>query len=210
MPQTMPQRFQAAIAGMPVVAILRGVEPDEVVEIAQAILDVGIRVIEVPLNSPQPLASIRKLVEHFGSQAVIGAGTVLSVSEVEACHEAGAQIIVSPNTEPEVIRATVAAGMVSLPGCLTPTEAFTALSAGANAIKLFPGEMVSAATVKAMRAVLPKSALVFVVGGVSTALIPAYREAGADGFGVGGSIYKAGFTADKARASAAEFAAALT
>lgn len=202
-------RFHLLTAQVPVIAILRGVRPDEVVGIAQGIYDAGIRVIEVPLNSPDPFCSIEKLREHFGHSTVVGAGTVLNCEDVAACHDAGAQIIVSPNMNTEVVRATVIAGMVSLPGCLTPTEAFAAVNAGASAIKLFPGEMVPPNAVKALRAVLPKDAKIYIVGGVSVDAVGSYRNVGADGFGVGGFIYKAGSSAEEVRAKADQFVAAL-
>ena len=202
-------RFAEAIAAIPIVAILRGVKPDEVIAVAQAIFDVGVRVIEVPLNSPDPFTSIANLATQFTDRAIVGAGTVLTVEDVARCKAAGAQIIVSPNMNPDVIRATVAAGMISAPGCLTPTEAFAALDAGAHAVKLFPGELISAAVVKAMRAVLPKQAVVLVVGGVSADLISQYREAGANGFGIGGGIYRPGTSAEQAGANARAFVAAL-
>jgi 2-dehydro-3-deoxyphosphogalactonate aldolase len=202
-------RFDKAIAAMPIIAILRGVKPDEVIAVAQAIFDAGVRVVEVPLNSPDPLQSIAKLAAHFGDRAIIGAGTVLTVDDVARCKAAGAQIIVSPNMNPDVIRATVAASMISAPGCLTPTEAFAALDAGAHAVKLFPGELVSAVAVKAMRAVLPRQAIVLVVGGVSANMISDYREAGANGFGIGGGIYRTGTSAEQAGGNAAAFVAAI-
>jgi 2-dehydro-3-deoxyphosphogalactonate aldolase len=205
----LPNRFAEAIAAMPIVAILRGVTPDEVVSVAQAIFDAGVRVIEVPLNSPYPLTSITKLAAHFGDSAIVGAGTVLTVDDVARCKAAGAQIIVSPNMNPDVIRATVAAGMISAPGCLTPTEAFAALDAGAHAVKLFPGELISAAAVKAMRAVLPRQAIILVVGGVSAKMICDYREAGANGFGIGGGIYRPGASPEQAGANTAAFVTAL-
>ncbi len=201
--------FAEVIAAMPIVAILRGVKPDEVIAVAQAIYEAGVRVIEVPLNSPDPLISVANLAAHFGDRAIIGAGTVLNAEAVALCKAAGAQIIVSPNMNLDVIRATVAAGMISAPGCLTPTEAFAALDAGAHAVKLFPGELISAAAVKAMRAVLPKQAIVLVVGGVSADLISQYREAGANGFGIGGGIYRPGMSLEQAGANAATYVAAL-
>ena len=201
--------FAEAIAAMPIVAILRGVKPDEVIAVAQAIYEAGVRVIEVPLNSPDPLISVARLAAHFSDRAIIGAGTVLTVEDVELCNAAGAQIIVSPNMNPDVIRATVAAGMISAPGCLTPTEAFAALDTGAHAVKLFPGELISAAAVKAMRAVLPREVIVLVVGGVSADLISQYREAGANGFGIGGGIYRPGTSPEQAGANAATYVAAL-
>jgi 2-dehydro-3-deoxyphosphogalactonate aldolase len=204
------ERFIDAIATMPIIAILRGVAPDEVVAVAQAIYDSGVRVIEVPLNSPDPFTSIKRLAAHFGDTAIVGAGTVLTVVDVERCKDAGAQIIVSPNMNADVIRGTVAAGMISAPGCLTPTEAFAALDAGAHAVKLFPGELISPAAVKAMRAVLPEDTTVLVVGGVSTDHISGYRDAGVSGFGIGGSIYRVGYSAEQARANAAAFVAVIT
>lgn len=209
-PSNMAVRFSETITAMPIVAILRGINPDEVIAVAQAIYDAGVRIIEVPLNSPNPLVSIAKLSAHFENRAIIGAGTVLTVENVAQCKAAGAQIIVSPNMNPFVIQATVSAGMISAPGCFTPTEAFVALDSGAHAVKLFPGELISAAAVKAMRAVLPQDAIVLVVGGVSAASINSYRDAGANGFGIGGGIYQAGSSPEESGAKAAAFVAALS
>ena len=202
-------RFRRAITDMPIIAILRGVQPDEVIAVAQGIYDAGVRVIEVPLNSPDPFTSIALLAAHFGDTAIVGAGTVLNTGDVAHCKAAGAQIIVSPNMNPDVIRSAVASGMISAPGCLTPTEAFAALDAGAHAVKLFPGELISAAAVKAMRAVLPKDSIVLVVGGVSAELVSSYRDAGASGFGIGGGIYRAGYSAETAGTNAAAFVSAM-
>ncbi len=201
--------FHQRLSAMPVVAILRGVTPGEVVDVAEAIIASGVTIIEVPLNSPDPFTSIAHMAKHFAGRAVIGAGTVLSVDDVAKCHAAGAQLIVSPNMNPSVIRASVAAAMVSAPGCMTPTEAFAALDAGAHAIKLFPGEMISATVIKAMRAVLPKDTTVLVVGGVTPATVKEFQAAGTNGFGVGGSIYRPGTTAKDARANAAAFVRAF-
>ncbi len=202
---TLIAEFKRRLAEMPVVAILRGVKPDEVEAVVEAILAAGVTIIEVPLNSPDPFTSIARMAKAFAGRALIGAGTVLTLDDVARCHAAGAQLIVSPNMNPAVINASVAAGMVSAPGCMTPTEAFAALGAGAHAIKLFPGEMISPAAVKAMRAVLPKEATVLVVGGVTPATIADFRAAGANGFGVGGGIYRAGTTAEEAGRNAAAF-----
>lgn len=202
-------RFRQIVADMPLIAILRGVCPEEVVAVAQSIRDAGIRIIEVPLNSPDPFTSIAKLSAHFGSDTIIGAGTVLDTADVARCREAGAQIIVSPNMNTAVVKATVSSGMISAPGCFTPSEAFAALDAGAHAVKLFPGEMISAAGVKAMRAVLPKEAIVLVVGGVSSETVGQYREAGADGFGIGGAVYRAGYSPEIAGRNAARFVDAI-
>jgi 2-dehydro-3-deoxyphosphogalactonate aldolase len=206
---TLHADFLARLAAMPVVAILRGVTPDEVEAVVEAIIDAGVTIIEVPLNSPDPFVSIELMANRFAGRAIIGAGTVLSVADVERCKNTGAQMIVSPNMRPDVIAASVSGGMISAPGCLTPTEAFAALDAGAHAVKLFPGELISPSVVKAMRAVLPKSATVLVVGGVSVENAGVFRAAGADGFGVGGSIYRVGTTAEEAGRNATAFAAAL-
>ena len=201
--------FRRRLAAMPVVAILRGVTPAEVEAVAEAILAAGITVIEVPLNSPDPCRSIALLAARFAGRAIIGAGTVLNVADVARARDAGSQLIVAPNMRPDVIAASIAAGMLSAPGCLTPTEAFAAIDAGAHAVKLFPGELVSPAAVKAMRAVLPATATVLVVGGVTPANSAGFRAAGADGFGVGGAIYRAGTSAADAGRNAAAFAAVL-
>lgn len=201
--------FHARLSAMPVIAILRGVRPNEVEDIVEAIIAAGVNIIEVPLNSPDPFASIAVMAKRFAGRAIIGAGTVLTVQDVAACKAAGAQLIVSPNMNPDVIKASVAAGMISAPGCMTPTEAFAALDAGAHAIKLFPGEMISASVVAAMRAVLPKDAIVVIVGGVTPMTVPEFQAAGVSGFGVGGSIYRFGTTAHEAGRNAAAFVQAL-
>src|SRR5687768_3863256 len=154
--------FQRYFAACPLVAIIRGVTPDEVVEVGEALYEAGIRIIEVPLNSPEPFESIARLAKCVGDRALIGAGTVLTSLQVRDVKEAGGQLIVSPNTNSEVIAASVAAGLVSCPGYFTPTEAFTALAAGAHALKLFPAEAATPAMLKAQRAVLPKDASILV------------------------------------------------
>ena len=203
------QDFTTRLAQMPVVAILRGVRPEEVEAVAEAIVAAGVTIIETPLNSPDPLISIARLADRFAGRALVGAGTVLTVDQAVRCHAAGAQIIVSPNFRADVVARTVSLGMVSAPGCFTPTEAFAALEAGAHAVKLFPGELVTPASVKAVRAVLPRAAKVLVVGGVTPDRLQAYLAAGVDGFGVGGSIYRQGVSAEEAGRNAAVFAAAL-
>jgi 2-dehydro-3-deoxyphosphogalactonate aldolase len=206
---TLHEDFLARLNAMPVVAILRGVTPGEVEDIVEAIVSAGVTIIEIPLNSPDPFASIELMANRFAGRAIIGAGTVLSVANVQRCKDAGSQLIVSPNMRPDVIVASVAGGMLSAPGCLTPTEAFAALDAGAHAVKLFPGELISPSVVKAMRAVLPKAATVLVVGGVTVDNAAAFRSAGADGFGVGGSLYRVGTSANDAGRNAAAFARVL-
>jgi 2-dehydro-3-deoxyphosphogalactonate aldolase len=206
---TLHEDFLARLHAMPVVAILRGVTPAEVEGVVEAIIAAGVTIIEVPLNSPDPFASIELMAKRYAGRALIGAGTVLSVADVQRCKDAGSQLIVSPNMRPDVIAASVGGDMLSAPGCLTPTEAFAALDAGADAVKLFPGELVSPAVVKAMRAVLPKAATILVVGGVTAENAAAFQTAGADGFGVGGSIYRAGTSAEEAGRNAAAFARVL-
>ena len=181
----------------PLVAIIRGVTPADAADIASALYEGGIRIIEVPLNSPDPLASVRAIADALGERALIGAGTVLQPEQVAQVRDAGGRIVVSPNMNPAVIRATVEAGMVSSPGIFTPSEAFTALDAGAHALKLFPAEAATPRVVKALRAVLPRGAHLLVVGGVTPDSMAGWLEAGADGFGLGSGIYKPGETSDQ-------------
>jgi 2-dehydro-3-deoxyphosphogalactonate aldolase len=187
--------FDEAFAELPLIAILRGVKPDEAVEIAGALVAAGFRMIETPLNSHDPLTSIARMAKAFGARAVIGAGTVLSVAEARAVAKAGGRMIVSPNTDPRVIRETKKLGLASAPGAATPSECFVALAAGADVVKLFPGEMITPAVVKAMRAVLPRTARLVPVGGVSIDNMASYRAAGASGFGIGSMLYKPGDSA---------------
>ena len=186
----------------PLVAIIRGVKPDEVEAIGEAIYAAGIRIIEGPLNSPQPLDSIGRLAKSLGDRALIGAGTVLDPGDVARVRGVGGRLIVSPSTDTEVIAATAQAGMVSSPGFFTPSEAFQALKAGATALKLFPAEAVTPAFVKAQRAVLPKDVPLLVVGGVRPDNMRAWLDAGADGFGLGSGLYKPGQTPDEVAAQA--------
>ena len=196
--------FRLYFAECPLVGIVRGVTPDEAEAIAQALYDGGIRIIEVPLNSPEPFESIRIIAERFGDRVLVGAGTVLDPADVSRVAQAGGRLVVSPNTNMAVIEATVAAGLVSSPGYFTPSEAFEAIRAGAHAIKLFPAEAASPGVVKSQRAVLPKNVPLIVVGGVTPESIPGWMAAGADGFGLGGGLYKSGqdpqTTLEKARA----------
>ena len=190
-------RFHAYLGECPLVAIIRGVTPDDAAGIGKAILDAGIRIIEVPLNSPDPLKSISILAQRFGDVALIGAGTVLTTQQVGEVDEAGGALVVSPNVNADVIRATAAAGLVSCPGYFTPSEAFAALSAGATGLKLFPAEGASPAFLKGQRAVLPKEVPVLAVGGISPANMRPWLEAGASGFGLGSGLYKPGQSADE-------------
>jgi 2-dehydro-3-deoxyphosphogalactonate aldolase len=193
----------------PLVAVIRGVTPDEVEAIGAALWESGIRIIEVPLNSPQPFGSIAKLAAAFGERALIGAGTVLEPGEVAKVREAGGRLIVSPDTREAVIEAAVAAGMVSTPGYFTPSEAFAALRAGAHALKFFPAEAATPAVLKAQRAVLPSDVPLLVVGGVRPEAMRGWLEAGADGFGLGSGLYKPGRSAEETAACARAYIAGL-
>src|SRR5688572_19945581 len=189
--------FDAAFARCPLIAILRGVTPGEVVAVGEALFEAGFRLIEVPLNSPEPLESIARLAKAFANRAVIGAGTVLRATEVTAVRTAGGTMIVSPNTNADVIAATKQSGLVSLPGIATPSEAFAALEAGATALKLFPAEGASPAVLKAIRAVLPAGVRVLPVGGITPGSMTPWLEAGAAGFGIGSALYSAGVGLDE-------------
>lgn len=177
---------------LPLVAILRGLEPQRAVAVGEVLVEAGFDMIEVPLNSPEPLVSIAALVEALGHRALIGAGTVLAEAKVDALAAIGAKLVVSPNCNPAVIRRTSAHGMVSLPGVLTPTEMFAALEAGASGLKLFPAEMAGPAVIKAVRAVLPPAVPILAVGGISAANMGDYLAAGAAGFGIGGALFTPG------------------
>jgi 2-dehydro-3-deoxyphosphogalactonate aldolase len=192
----------------PLIAILRGVEPDDVVEIGGALIAAGLRIIEVPLNSPQPIASIRNLSQSFGDEALIGAGTVMTPEEVAAVKAAGGRLIVMPHSDPSIIKAAVGNGLIAVPGVATPSEGFAALAAGADGLKMFPGEALPPAVVKAWRAVFPPQTLLLPVGGVSAANVPNYLGAGASGFGIGSALYAPGRLAGDVRRRADELVAA--
>ncbi|CAN7435963.1 2-dehydro-3-deoxy-6-phosphogalactonate aldolase [Phenylobacterium sp. LjRoot225] len=202
-------RFAEAFDACPLVAILRGVTPAEAPEVGEALVEAGFTLIEVPLNSPSPYDSIARLASRLAGRAVVGAGTVLSPDQVPRVAAAGGALVVSPNTEPGVIRATVETGLISLPGYFTPTEGFAALAAGAHALKLFPAEGGSPAFLKAQRAVLPGDAKVLAVGGVTRETMPAWRAAGADGFGLGSALYSAGKPVEAIARDARRFTTAL-
>jgi 2-dehydro-3-deoxyphosphogalactonate aldolase len=197
------------LARCPLIAILRGVTPDEVVAIGEALHDAGIAIVEVPLNSPEPIESIRRLVQRFGGRMLIGAGTVMSPAQVEEVDAAGGRLIVMPHSDVAVIRAAKDHGLLACPGYATPTEAFAALAAGADGIKLFPAEASSPTVLRAMRAVLPPSVPVLPVGGIDADTMAVWRAAGAAGFGIGSSIYKPGDTPDVVAAKAATLVRAL-
>lgn len=201
--------FDRHFAACPLVAVLRGIRPDEVEAVGEALITAGLRILEVPLNSPDPYESINRLSALAGDRALVGAGTVLDVESVVRVAAAGGGLVVSPSTDTAVIAATVAAGMVSLPGFFTPTEAFTALAAGAHGLKFFPAEAGSPAVIKALKAVLPRGVPVLAVGGMTPDGMAAWSAAGADGFGLGASLFKPGTSAAAAGDMAARFVAAL-
>ncbi|MDU4056267.1 MAG: 2-dehydro-3-deoxy-6-phosphogalactonate aldolase [Pseudomonas oryzihabitans] len=192
---------------LPLIAILRGVTPDEIVAVGRALHDAGFRVIEIPLNSPQPYESIRRLTAELGESCLIGAGTVLTEAQVAEVDAAGGRLIVSPNANLAVIRASKAAGLVSAPGVATPSEGFAALDAGADSLKLFPAEQLGPAVVKAWRAVFPKELALLPVGGITSDNMGPYVAAGANGFGLGSALYKPGLSAAQVSANAQAFAA---
>jgi 2-dehydro-3-deoxyphosphogalactonate aldolase len=194
-----------ALIPTPLVAILRGVKPDEAEAIAAPIVEAGFGAIEVPLNSPEPLASIAILARRFGERIVIGAGTVLEPYEVDDVAEAGARLVVAPNADRAVIERAAKLKLVSLPGVATMTEAFAALKAGASGLKLFPGEAIPPEVVRAWRSVLPKATPLLPVGGITPERIAPYRRAGADGFGIGSALYKPGASVDKVARAAEAF-----
>lgn len=204
---TTVDRFREAMRELPLVAILRGLKPEEAPVIGDVLVEAGFRLIEVPLNSPQPLDSIAALRRRFPG-AVVGAGTVLTAAEVRDVASAGGELVVAPNFDREVVEETVRLGMASLPGIMTPTEAFAALKTGAHGLKLFPAELVSPAVVKALLAVLPKGTPLIPVGGIGADNLDAWRVAGAAGFGLGSSLYKPGDDAATVRAKAAAIVSA--
>ncbi|HEX7073842.1 MAG TPA: 2-dehydro-3-deoxy-6-phosphogalactonate aldolase [Hyphomicrobiaceae bacterium] len=191
-----------AISECPLIAILRGITPAECEAVGTALVETGFRIIEVPLNSPEPLDSIRILADRFGAAALIGAGTVLSPAAVDDVAGAGGRLIVMPHSDPAVITAAKSQGLACLPGVATPTEAFAALAAGANALKLFPAEAIPPSAVKALRAVLPPGTRLLPVGSIGAHNMAAYLKAGAAGFGIGSTLYRPGKTVDDVRREA--------
>lgn len=199
--------LRQAMARCGLIAILRGVRPDEVEAIAEVLIEAGFSMIEVPLNSPDPFESIGRLVRRFGADALVGAGTVLSAADVARVGGLGGRLVISPNVDASVIAATAQSGMISLPGYFTPSEAFAALDAGATGLKLFPAEGASPAVLKAHRAVLPKTVPIFAVGGITPATRSQWSGI-ADGFGLGSALYRPGMTPEDVRSSAQAFVSA--
>jgi 2-dehydro-3-deoxyphosphogalactonate aldolase len=200
--------FARFLAPLPLIAVLRGITPEEIADVAGALYDAGFRVLEVPLNSPRAFASIALLAQRHGDDCLVGAGTVIEVADVARIRDAGGRLVVMPHADTAVVRAAKAAGLVCAPGVATPTEAFAAIAAGADGLKMFPAEALPPAALKAWRAVLPKQVPVFAVGGIRPETMAAYWAAGAAGFGTGSNLYRPGATPADVRAAAAAFAAA--
>ena len=200
--------FAAGFSENPLIAILRGLEVKNALAVADMLVEAGFKIIEVPLNSPEPLISIARIAERHSGEALIGAGTVITPAQVSAVAEAGGRIIVSPNMNPDVGRAAKAKGLFWCPGVMTPSEAFRALELGASALKFFPAEMVPPKAIAALRAVLPQKALIAVVGGITPDNMAAYHSAGANGFGLGSALFKPEYALDDIRLRAREFATA--
>jgi 2-dehydro-3-deoxyphosphogalactonate aldolase len=201
--------WRHAMSTLPLVAILRGIAPPECEGVADVLVRAGWQLLEVPLNSPDPLASIATLARRH-PDAIVGAGTVRTAEEVKAVHAAGGRLVVSPHFDARVVHAAAALGLVCLPGVATPSEAFAALEAGATGLKLFPAEMIPPAAVKAMRAVLAPDVLLLPVGGIAPVTMAAYRSAGASGFGIGSALYQPGRDLQAIAAAAQAFADAWT
>ncbi|OGN52186.1 MAG: 2-dehydro-3-deoxy-6-phosphogalactonate aldolase [Caulobacterales bacterium RIFOXYB1_FULL_67_16] len=197
-----------SLDALPLIAILRGLTPDEAVAVGEAVVAAGFRCLEVPLNSPEPLESIRRLRAALDGRALVGAGTVLTVAAAREVAQAGGQLIISPNTDTAVIRETKALGLLSLPGFFTPSEAFAALDAGADALKLFPAEIAGPRGLKAVRAVLPAATRVYPVGGVDPDSMGQWLAAGASGFGIGSAVFKPGQSPEEVGRNAAAFVSA--
>lgn len=202
------QRFIAANAKLPLVAILRGIKPEEADAIGLKLYEAGFRLIEVPLNSPEPFTSIATIRRALPADALVGAGTVLSVEQVGQLKDCGGELVVMPHADTAVIRAAKAAGLVCAPGVVTPTEAFAALAAGADALKIFPAELVTPSILKAVRVVLPKDTRLLPVGGITPDNMRPYIDAGATGFGLGSALYKPRMSADEVAGVARKFVAA--
>jgi 2-dehydro-3-deoxyphosphogalactonate aldolase len=208
MTDAMPS-LDEALSRMPLIAILRGVRPAEAIDIAERLVAAGLTIIEVPLNSPDPFDSIAGITQAVGGQALVGAGTVLDPADVGRVHRAGGRLIVMPHSDPAVIGAAREAGLPVVPGVMTPTEAFAALASGADALKLFPGELIGANVVRALMAVLPTGTRVIPTGGIGTGNMAEYWRAGVAGLGIGSALYKPGKSPARIEADARAFVAAM-
>jgi 2-dehydro-3-deoxyphosphogalactonate aldolase len=202
-------QLDEALAALPLIAILRGLRPEEAIDVATVLLEAGFRVVEVPLNSPSPLLSIERIAARFEGRMLVGAGTVIHAGAVAEVAQAGGRLIVSPNFDAAVVAATKQRELASIPGVATPSEAFAALAAGADAIKLFPAEMITPTVMRSLKAVLPASARLIPVGGITPENMAAYREAGAHAFGIGSALFKPGKSLTEITAAAAAFADAI-
>jgi 2-dehydro-3-deoxyphosphogalactonate aldolase len=201
--------FRSYLSAFPLVAILRGLKPDNAVEVGQALVDAGFRIIEVPLNSPEPLVSIERLAKTCPGEILIGAGTVLDPSDVERIRDAGGRLIVMPHSDPDVVGRAKALGLFCTPGVATPTEGFAALKNGADAIKLFPAENLAPPVVRAWRAIFPPDALFLPVGGITPDNMKGYVDAGANGFGLGSALFAPNLSAAEVGQRARRFAEAV-
>ena len=195
---------------LPLVAILRGITPQQSEDVVEALYGAGFRLVEVPLNSPNPLDSIERIAKQFGDDMLVGAGTVLSTDQVAQVSDRGGRLIVSPNTNISVIEASIARQMISIPGAATPSEAFTCIAKGAHAVKVFPAEMITPSILSSWRAVLPASVALLPVGGIDHNNMLDYWQAGASGFGLGGSLYKPNLSLGDISANATKLAWSMT
>ena len=198
----LPDRFRAQLDALPLLAILRGLRPEDAVAVGTILVEEGIRLLEVPMNSPDPLESVRRMRRALGDEALVGVGTLIDRDRLEEVIAAGAQVVVTPHFDPSLVAATRAKGLVSLPGVLSPTEAFAALAAGAHALKLFPAEACPPPMVHAIRAVLPPETILLPVGGIREESMAPYFSAGASGFGLGGRLFKPGMDLETIRSRA--------
>ena len=202
--------FFSAIEKHPLIAILRGIKPTEVVDVAEILIEKDFKIIEIPLNSPDPIRSIELLTHYFENHAIIGAGTVLDEASIRSIAEAGAKLVVMPNGNGIVVKAAKDRGLIAIPGIATPSEAFAMIEAGADALKLFPAEGIPPSVLKAMKAVLPSTVPILPVGGITPEKMNDYQKAGAIGFGLGSALYKPGMTLRDIRKNAEAFNQALT
>ena len=209
MPTTANRTIQTALTELPLIAILRGIKPEEATPVAKVLIDAGFRIIEVPLNSPNPIESIRRMVHELGDQALFGAGTVTDPDSIAAIKAAGGRVIISPNLNVDVVSLTKSSELISIPGIATPSEAFTAIAAGADALKLFPGEAIPPKVLKAIKVVLPHQTLLLPVGGINQGNMADYWQAGAAGFGIGSNLYAPGRKVEEIAHRAKELVAAI-